>query len=341
MTIVGGVVWLVAGVLAFVYGVQRHWEGDDDAPEPQASTKEVIIETFPDGTSKSASVAAAAAVEAPIFDQQAAQPEGQTEPTVSSPRAMGEETPHEQAAQPEGETEPMGEETPQEDDCDEAHHIRKYHPERRTWGQKVCCDHRATPRSKKEKAIFWLSRIGYGVILVIFILIVILLSGAKVEENRVARQPSTSPNFITDIVCGFDANLEFKTFQNPIDALSANYTIAHCGACSNCSNMPDIKAYVLTRKTIAQTAMKCSTQAIFGGEPKLSRCLTDNIGFSPPCNQCWVDDMLCDKRLCLFTCLKSIFTGTKRNNNEGATNSVTDIGGQRNGWMNWCLNCDE
>jgi hypothetical protein len=86
-------------------------------------------------------------------------------------------------------------------------------------------------------------------------------------------------------------------------------TVAHCGPCADCSNMEDIKTLVTTRHTITKDAKKCSLAAVLGSTDELDECLEDRIGFTDQCRNCWVENMECDVESCIFTCMKTLFTG--------------------------------
>jgi uncharacterized membrane protein len=156
----------------------------------------------------------------------------------------------------------------------------------RTWCQTLCCDCRVTERSRKQRWKFWSFRTMLGFLVGIYIFLLIILIGARVENRRAERAPDTTPYFITDIVCAFDdtgTSAPFVTFPTADAAHLAGFTVAHCGACAFCSNMPDIETYVETRETIAIKAKKCGPKAIFGKYSGLVNCLEDRIGLSEEC----------------------------------------------------------
>ena len=110
--------------------------------------------------------------------------------------------------------------------------------------------------------------------------------GSRIENRRAEQAPDTRVYFITDVVCAFDAadtSAPFETFPTAAAAHLAGRTVAHCGACAFCSSLPDIQTYVETRETIAISAKKCSTKALFGKYINLVECLEDQIGFTREC----------------------------------------------------------
>jgi hypothetical protein len=206
----------------------------------------------------------------------------------------------------------------------------------RTRFQKICCDYRVTKRTRLEVWCFWLFRVAIVVIILIYLFILIMFIGSRVENTNAERAPDTTPNFILDPVCAFnpdDPLQTFQTFPTAQDANAANLTIAHCGPCAFCSNFEDIKTYVETRKTVAASAKQCGPVSILGSYDDLVNCLVDKINFTRPCTKCWADNMKSTGSHCLFTCMKTLFTGFMSSNN------VPDAGQQ--GWLNHCLQCDE
>eukprot|EP00543_Licmophora_paradoxa_P012096 CAMPEP_0202465152 /NCGR_PEP_ID=MMETSP1360-20130828/64570_1 /ASSEMBLY_ACC=CAM_ASM_000848 /TAXON_ID=515479 /ORGANISM="Licmophora paradoxa, Strain CCMP2313" /LENGTH=477 /DNA_ID=CAMNT_0049088765 /DNA_START=60 /DNA_END=1493 /DNA_ORIENTATION=- len=202
--------------------------------------------------------------------------------------------------------------------------------------QKVCCDWRMKPRNRREKIIFWLFRLALTILFIIYISVLVIMIGSRLENVKAERAPSTSPNFITDVVCAFnplDPNEPFLTFSNKIEAIYAGYEVAHCGECAYCSNMGDIRTYVETRETIADTAKTCGPIAVLGTEEQLVNCLEERIGFSRDCTVCWSDNMINDVKHCLFTCISTLLTGLSSDNN------IPGAGSE--GWLNHCLQCDE
>lgn len=206
----------------------------------------------------------------------------------------------------------------------------------RTSCQKACWDFRVTPRSRKEKRAFWCFRGMLGVLIGTYTFLVSILIGTRVESTNAAKAPDTSMNFITDVVCSFDALdpfQPFKTFLTKEASVAAGYQVAHCGECGDCSNPYDIQKYVETRETIAKSAKNCGATTVFKGYDDLVQCLEDQIGFQQKCTECWADNMITTAEKCMFTCMLTLFTGFMSNNN------VPGAGDE--GWLNQCLFCDE
>lgn len=211
--------------------------------------------------------------------------------------------------------------------------VNEFH---RTWSQKLCCDYRIKRRSRKERWCFCCFRCGLAALVGIFIFIVVMLCGSRYEKMQAESAPSTTPNFVTNVTCAYNesnASAPFDTYNTPEEAAAHNMTVAHCGACAYCSNMEDIETIVTTRETITIHAKTCGKTAVLGKTADLDACLEDAIGFSDDCRACWVQNMQCDTQLCIFTCMKTLFTGFLARNNVPQSGDT--------GRLNWCLQCDE
>jgi hypothetical protein len=207
---------------------------------------------------------------------------------------------------------------------------------RRTCCQTICCDFRVTERTRKEKTLFWCFRCALVTLYAAFVFAVVISVGSRYENGVAESSPSTTPNFVTNVTCAFDPldpSAPFMTYTSPKAAAMDNMTIAHCGPCAYCSNMGDIKAFVTTRKTLTIEMKKCGKTAVLGSTDELHDCVKEKVDFTDDCRICWVENMQCDKKLCLFSCMKTLFTGCLSQN---TAPQVGDIGR-----LNWCLNCDE
>ena len=61
-------------------------------------------------------------------------------------------------------------------------------------------------------------------------------------------------------------------------------------------------------------------------------CLRKDVGFTPGCRECWVQNVACDIRHCVFVCLRHIITGG--GNNDGGGGGGGGGGGAVNGATN-------
>jgi hypothetical protein len=206
----------------------------------------------------------------------------------------------------------------------------------RPWRKRICFDYRVTPRSFWEHVRFGVFRTGLGIAVVMYIFIVVMLTGSFHENTQAAKAPSTTYNFVTDVVCAYnpsDPQSAWKSFGTKASALDAGYVVAHCGACGKCSNPYDVRAYVATRKSVAKSAKKCGPKAMLAGYDSLVECLQKRIGFTRPCTECWADNMKTTSKYCVLTCMTSLFTGQLTSNNVKGAGDL--------GWLNQCLFCDE
>jgi hypothetical protein len=208
---------------------------------------------------------------------------------------------------------------------------------RRTCSQEICCDFRGIERTRTETTFWvWCFRFALVALCVVFGLVLVVLVGSRYENRAAERSPSTTPSFVTNVVCSFnplDPSVPFTTYPSPEAAKADSMTVAHCGPCAYCSNLEDIKTYVTTRDTVTIEAKKCGKAAVLGLMDELQECLEDRVGFSDECRTCWVENMECDAKSCLLTCIKTLFTGGSKENN------VPQAGDK--GWLNRCLQCDE
>lgn len=92
----------------------------------------------------------------------------------------------------------------------------------------------------------------------------------------------------------------------------------HCGTCGACSNQHDYEVYVNTSQTLTDDARNCALGGIFGHDEQV--CL-EKTGLSTNCTKCWVQNMQCTKKHCLFPCMWEL---------------VHPVSG-----MGRCLGCDE
>ena len=170
----------------------------------------------------------------------------------------------------------------------------------------------------------------------------------EIEQYQIRRLPGTLSFYETEEVCALE-NVSFHQLRaqyelsrkpshlvaqtlfvkNESDsATAASSIIMHCGACGHCSNPHDIKIYADTKDTLFDCTLACGKHAIFGPRA-VSRCMSERFGFTSGCNDCWVENIMCDFRLCIFSC---------------AFEAIFESGLQTKGkvhTLNKCTNCDE
>lgn len=108
--------------------------------------------------------------------------------------------------------------------------------------------------------------------------------------------------------------------------------VQHCGNCGQCSNPHDVAIYDDTRNTLFQSTLHCSYRALVLGRQSVTDCMQQSVGFTDKCNDCWVDNIMCDARNCLFTCAWTTLVSRIKKQ------SSTEDDPQQ---LNACLQCDE
>ncbi|GMH61476.1 hypothetical protein TL16_g10659 [Triparma laevis f. inornata] len=181
----------------------------------------------------------------------------------------------------------------------------------------------------KVKALWSRSRkCGVFLALLVVVFIGTILIGTEVEKANVRKAPSTLYFYETPAVCGVhSAEKQVVTHVNASEAGKAGDLVAHCGDCGFCSNYNDIEIYNTTKETLTKTSTNCATKAFIGGSDAVFDCFKEDVGFTDGCNDCWTENVMCDMKKCVFTCLKMIMTGQRNNGGDGKLND--------------CLLCDE
>jgi hypothetical protein len=107
--------------------------------------------------------------------------------------------------------------------------------------------------------------------------------------------------------------------------------IAHCGDCGQCSNPQDVAIYDATKNTLLETSIYCAKRALLWGRKTTSKCLEEMVGFTSGCNECWVENIMCDLRYCVFICFwHAIFSQLVSGEDDNAPEA-----------LNRCTLCDE
>lgn len=194
-----------------------------------------------------------------------------------------------------------------------------------------------SPRARRYARIF----VQYG-LLTFVTLILILWLGAEFEERLVRAARDTLYLNEAPDVCGLvggknlanvtstsDIVISVTSFSNASVAYATeNTVIAHCGTCGSCSNPNDVKIYDDTKDTLFQDTVHCAKKALIWGRKTATNCMEEAVEFKPECIDCWVENIMCDLRKCIFVCLwHSIFSEVE--------------GGGESKKLNRCTNCDE
>ncbi|GKY97297.1 hypothetical protein MPSEU_000688100 [Mayamaea pseudoterrestris] len=191
-------------------------------------------------------------------------------------------------------------------------------------------------------------------VLVFLVIILILWMGMAYEQAQVRKLPSTEYLYAVPQVCAVtynDSFVESHTFANVSlvkqvmkveQAHESHHTnsrnitnttttfIAHCGSCGACSTPHDVAIYDATRNTLFEESILCAKRGLVGGHRAASHCMMQHVGMTHDCNDCWVENILCDLRLCIFSCFfHAIFS---KGVHDDASSSQT---------LNRCTQCDE
>lgn len=189
---------------------------------------------------------------------------------------------------------------------------------RKHWCCKGCCYRRCC-----SCCCTW---IVFG--LVFLGLLLTLFIGAAVQRARVASAGDTGWVYNTSEVCTYPHAGAERNFPNASEAHAAGQFVEHCGQCGKCSNEHDIAIYNTTAESLTNAATKCAFWS-FVGKERVRSCLLNKVGFTSDCNDCWVDNVMCDRYSCQWICLLSILSGQRKN----------EPGPE--GTLNPCLECDE
>jgi hypothetical protein len=193
---------------------------------------------------------------------------------------------------------------------------------------------------------FRLLRLIFVYSLVLFAFFVLIMwFGMLYEDAQVRNGPDTRAFYQTPKICAVEnitttaanaggnktttTKLIVKTLDSVDQVNTTTDIVAHCGDCGSCSSPHDIRIYDATKSTLTEDAMTCAKRGIFGGRKAIQQCLQERVGFTAPCNECWVENIICDRRKCVFTCIiQGIFS---KGLHTGSDNEE----------LNRCTKCDE
>jgi hypothetical protein len=161
-------------------------------------------------------------------------------------------------------------------------------------------------------------------LLAIALFLLVLWIGSEAQQGKAKKAPDTLFLYTTPHVCG--ATLVEPSAANNSSSLSLHLEsydsveslalasaeeevdettsfVAHCGDCGQCSNPHDIQIYDDTRNTLFENTVTCAQKAFVLGRTVAHACMDESVGFTDGCRSCWVENIMCDIRNCLFTCL--------------------------------------
>lgn len=158
---------------------------------------------------------------------------------------------------------------------------------------------------------------------------IVVWVGSSREWRRVLAQPDTRGFYSTPQVCAaVPGNASGPSSYADLDAAHASGALVrHCGPCGDCSGTGDIGILDTTKNSLTKTATRCAVRKFFGGRSAVEACFLRDVGFTPGCTTCWVDNVMCTQAACMYTCIRSLML--REANNAGS------------GQLNRCLECDE
>ena len=138
-----------------------------------------------------------------------------------------------------------------------------------------------------------------SLITLFILLIAVFYIGSSIEMSKARQLPDTDWVYESPRVC----SAENVTWPTLTDARNAGQLVRSCGECGQCSNAHDVSIYWTTRASMTRDATACGMKAVFGGRARASSCMLSTFSMTVGCNECWVDNILCDIQKCVFTCL--------------------------------------
>ena len=125
-----------------------------------------------------------------------------------------------------------------------------------------------------------------------------------------------------DGYCGYD-HIHYNTKE---EAHKNNTKILGCGPCGACSNEHDVHIYWQTKNNLTMVSRWCAVASLIS-EKLGTKCMKHFVGFTDDCNDCWMENIKCDRKNCKWICLWSLIRNEPYVDKDGKLNS--------------CLQCDE
>jgi len=125
------------------------------------------------------------------------------------------------------------------------------------------------------------------------IFFIVLLIGAAVEKSAVDKSDSTIDFYSMPDVCGVSPTGSVVDHPSVASAHAADDLVMHCGSCGYCSNEQDITIYDDTKNTLTTTSTNCAKKAFLGGSKAVYDCFEEDVKFTPDCNDCWTENVMC------------------------------------------------
>lgn len=126
-----------------------------------------------------------------------------------------------------------------------------------------------------------------------------------------------------DGFCGYDHN-HYDTVE---EAHAAGTGIIGCGPCGACSTIHDVQLYKDTKENLTLTSRRCAWLSFISGDWSKECLIRHGVDFTDDCMDCWIENIICDRKHCALKCILSILLDEPYVDEEGH--------------LNRCLQCDE
>lgn len=180
----------------------------------------------------------------------------------------------------------------------------------------------------ESRCWIWFKRILLFFVLFGIVGFASVMIGARIERKKFANAEGTTHLYQSPNVCGLQDPLsdEMGIIYNSVEeAHDDGAKIAHCGDCGSCSSAHDMEIMSRTKESLTRDSTRCAFKS-FLGRASVEKCMEERIGFTPACEDCWMDNIFCSFKACKFTCIK--YKLFRQDNNNGDE-------------LNDCLKCDE
>ena len=144
------------------------------------------------------------------------------------------------------------------------------------------------------------------ILLIFFLIFLVTITSADSEDGY----------------CGYDHN-HYSTIK---EAHLNKTKILTCGPCGACSNLHDIHIYWQTKNNLTKVSRSCAFKSLFN-ENWGKNCMKSEVGFTDECNECWMENIKCDRENYKWICLWSLLINEPYVDDKGK--------------LNKCLQCDE
>ncbi len=125
--------------------------------------------------------------------------------------------------------------------------------------------------------------------------------------------------------CGIDG----KTYST-LDVNLEDDMVLHSGNCGFCSNQYDLGVLKTYSESLTSTTTWCAWAYLTLGLRAAEICMDNLVGFTLPCRNCWVENINCTVKHCMYPCMNEFFTRLLKYNFRGVREK-----GDR------CIACDE